>query len=317
MLLREYAIQPEALADLSAIRFFLDQTGVSHGRMISRYPKKWLAMVYSACDACRPADKARIEIRLNNIKSKLISTGRPYDGNGTTWPENAIAEHAREPFTGVILSDTDPAARSETIVSASNVDEDCPCWQVSRDSVVDRTAADLCRPATTLLRMSREVVFVDRYFDGGGNHGRPLTAFLNEALTGVVPSRLEYHFDDRASKAHVLDRLRHMLRFLPSLDGIPLRFVRWTELPEADGLHPRYILTEHGGIKYDWGLGEDSGKTTDVLLLGPSDEIYVRRWSEYCAASTTFDFVDGFEILNGQVYHIDRDAGLFNNIGPA
>lgn len=312
-MLREYAIQPEVLADLNAIRFFLDQTGVNQGRMISRYPKRWIAMVYNACASCRPLEKKRIEIRLKDIERKVIHTGRPYDGNGRSWVDNALVEHAREPFTGVILVDSDPAPRSGMVVSASCVDETCPCWRISRDAVVNRDAESLCRPAVHLLRMATEIVFVDRYFGGNASHGRPLAAFLQEALNGSKPKRLEYHSEAGSSWDHLRDKLLKMIPFLPLPPGIPLKFVRWETLPQGDGLHPRYILTEHGGIKYDWGLGEDAGKTTDIHLLDAA--IYARRWSEYSATSTAFKFVDGFEVLDGQLYRLGLVAGRFCNVG--
>jgi hypothetical protein len=310
MLLREYAIQPEVLTNLESIRFFLDQTGVWQGRMISRYPKKWLALVYTACASCRPAEKARMEMRLKDVARKLVASDRPYDHSIPTWAGNVLAEHSHEPFSGVILIDSDPSPRSATVVGASDVDENCPCWHVSRDMIVQRETVALCRPATHLLRMSKQVVFVDRYFDCGVSHGPPLAAFLTEALKGCIPTRLEYHFDGAASHDHVREKLRKMLPFLPLPAGVPLRFIRW-----KDGLHPRYILTEYGGLKYDWGLGAEEGRATDVHLLDSG--IYRQRWGEYCATSTAFTFLDGFEILSGQVYRIEPAAGQFKNVGLA
>jgi hypothetical protein len=45
-------------------------------------------------------------------------------------------------------------------------------------------------------------------------------------------------------------------------DGMPpgsrLKICRWDQKHEGDFFHSRYILTEKGGVRIDWGL--DSGK---------------------------------------------------------
>jgi hypothetical protein len=314
-MLREYAIQPEVLTTFENVRYFLDATGVHQGRMISRFPKNWTAMVYAACGGCRAIEKARIEVRLRtDLRDKLISTQRFYDGSGPSWVANALREHSGvNPFAGVILHETDSSPRSRSVISAEEINERCECWRTSHDAVVPRTAADLCCAARPLLNISQEIVLVDQYFSGGAAHGKPFTALLAEAAQGETLKRLEYHLSNRFSWDHFKDVVTGMTHFIRAPRGLPLRFVRWNQIPAGDGMHPRYVLTERGGLKYDWGLAEDTGTTTDVHLLDSG--VYARRWNEYRASSTTFQFVDGIELLDGRLCRIGIHAGLFRNEG--
>ncbi len=57
-------------------------------------------------------------------------------------------------------------------------------------------------------------------------------------------------------------------------------------------MHPRYILTDLGGLSYDWGLDEDPKEYTDVKLLDYEDwENKYKRWSspnlELCTPELT------------------------------
>lgn len=318
MLLREYAIQPQVLSNLQSVRYFLDQTGVAHGRMISRYPQRWCAMVYAACEKSRPKEKAKIEIRLKrDVARRLLPSARPYGDAGPDWIPNALHEHARRPFAGVILKDEAPGDRTAAVVNASDVDEHCRCWQVSRDEVVPRTAEDMASRARNLLRISREIVFVDYFFSGKAKYGKPLTAFLASAMDGCQPTRIEYHLQARATKAQFVHELgAKIVPYLPPLPlDVGIRFIRWKQRPQREGLHPRYVLTEHGGIRYDHGLDEGKvGETTDVALLDA--DVYGTRWDQYCAASTAFHFADGFEVLNGAICRIKPDGACFRNVGP-
>ena len=60
-----------------------------------------------------------------------------------------------------------------------------------------------------------------------------------------------------------------------------VRLYRWTSWhSSSDFFHARYILTERGGVRIDWGL--DSGKAgqkTDVTLL--DDDMWNQTWNMF------------------------------------
>jgi hypothetical protein len=72
-----------------------------------------------------------------------------------------------------------------------------------------------------------------------------------------------------------------------------MTLVRWRKERETAGetLHPRYILTDRGGIRVDHGLDEgEPGETTDIGLL--SENLYSQRWGEYQRGTGVHEFVD-------------------------
>jgi hypothetical protein len=147
-------------------------------------------------------------------------------------------------------------------------------------------------------------------FEGGAGHGKPLAAVLAECFQGSQPHRIEYHCDDRSTFTFFTDKIRQMEGFLPPIpSGFRIRFIRWRSLPDGDSPHPRYILTDRGGLRYDYGLSEEDGKTTDIGILGP--DVYARRWSEYSASGTAFEFVDGLELRNHKLAVLRKDGSVF------
>jgi|GEM_PF-1249186 len=313
MLLREFAVDPGLFRDFPSMQYVLDGMGIHTGRMLAKFPKDWQKRAYATCESLSPAEKSRAEIRLARVKNLFLTGGRPFD-KSRTWLENALVEHVKSPFHGVVaVNDVDNGVLGGDIVKAEDLDPACLPWQVSIDCVQSRDAASLCDVAKPLLHISKEIVFVDRYFAGGANHGRPLAAFLAEAFQGAQPTRIEYHCDDRVPFSHFSDQIRRMDRFLTCPVGFSIRFIRWKQIPEGDSPHPRYILTDRGGMRYDFGLSEDEGKTTDIGLIGM--DVYARRMMEYCPEGTAFEFADGVELRDHTLYHLKLDNGFFEQDG--
>src|SRR4051812_21891282 len=90
----EFALDPGVLSDWRSVQLFVDKFGVENGRMISRFPSKWLGMVHEAAKACSVRDLKRIEEQLvilrQNKASIFVNSGRSYNPI-VTWLENAEA----------------------------------------------------------------------------------------------------------------------------------------------------------------------------------------------------------------------------------
>ena len=70
-----------------------------------------------------------------------------------------------------------------------------------------------------------------------------------------------------------------------------MRVFRWEIEERGDELHARYVMTERGGIRYDFGLDEKKfNKTTDVMLMDP--QVYKERWKNYQKETSPFKFHD-------------------------
>src|SRR5439155_8612355 len=107
--------------------------------------------------------------------------------------ENVRRQYPDRPFDAVITIRDEDGIKPCLVVG--EFFEDDPNWDVPRGFVIERTAEAIARVAGPLVMNSREVVFVDPYFDPTVPEWRnPLTAILEEATRGGrVLRRCELH----------------------------------------------------------------------------------------------------------------------------
>jgi len=81
----------------------------------------------------------------------------------------------------------------------------------------------------------------------------------------------------------------HLKPLIPK--DIKIKLYRWDFDDGGEGIHARYILTERGGMRIDWGLDSGrEGQKTDVCLM---DDIFCnKRWIDFKETSTTFTLVN-------------------------
>lgn len=296
----EFALDPEVLKTWPAFRYLTDQFGMSHGRLISRFPNKWKKAVYEACESASPIDKSRIEEGLRRIDPKLYASGREYD-SACQWIVNASRSHAEHPFRAIITTAERSGANGAT--DHESISDNTECWLPGL-APVRRQAAEMAAAAEKLLKSSAEIIFVDQHFSCAARHGRPLAAFLEVALQGAVIKRLEYHVGcNNKSADWFREALGRQVKHLNLPAGIPLTFYRWNEKPGGEEFHARYILTELGGLRFDVGLDDAdddrSLQTTDVTAVDL--ETHCQRRSEYHAGSDSFALADVWIVQDGVV----------------
>lgn len=312
MLLAEYAIEPQSLSTWDRFRYIADMCGVSTGRLISNFPNNWCGAVRDSAVDMSTLTKTRFIEKLKHLKQNaLIDLGRNYD-TSRSWQENTLVEHQRMEFKAIIADRPD----SPEMLDISLLDTSDAAWNVANEEAVPRTADDLALVAAFLLCMARQVIFVDPYFSAEDRRcRRPLIKFLEHAQYPL--SRMEFHLCSRnsGSQEHFLDMLNsRLLLDLRRWGGLPADqkffFIRWNELPNGDGeaIHPRYILTDKGGMRFEHGLAEENeNERTDVSLLDQG--LYQYRLSQYNPASTCFEFVDGWCIQSGQISRVTIENG--------
>lgn len=291
----EFALDPGVLNNFHAIRYFLEKFGVHRGRLISRYPRKWKKMVFEACVACGDIERKRIEESLNNADNKLMSTSRSYDST-LTWFINAEHQHTIKPFHAIISS-SNPRGVPEVLIADEVSEEATPLLRIKREDCVPRSAGVLASLVRPLLQISSEVLFIDPYFNPTKERFlTTLSQFLMALDGNDKVNCIEYHLGDDLDEAYFKAECRRNIpRLLPKNKKI--RFLRWRqqEADPGDQLHPRYILTNLGGIRIDVGLdaGEE-GETTDISLLDLP--VYQQRWKDY-HDSPAFELVDELTIV--------------------
>ncbi len=300
-MINEYAVEPAAVNNWQDFLHVYEDVGVEHGRLISRFPKEWDSKViesFKENPALRDIDRSRIVERLRSLKkNKMARLGRQYDPE-KNWIKNVEAQQGQRPFQAVLTRN-----KEQNIQNCLNIDEleeAHPLWKVPKDKVVPRKAYELACCARLLLQISREIVIVDPHFDP--DKSRFLETFshmVTFAFEQHAPNRLELHVEDKGQD----DNWWHekCQKYLPNClpVGFPVAVYRWRKKPDGDKPHARYVLTELGGIRYDYGLDEweGDGQTTDVSLL--SHSVYERRWWEYQEKTAAFDLVDKIKVVGG------------------
>lgn len=307
-MLFEFAVEPEVMTSWHNVRLLSNLFGLEHARLISKFPSKWQREVCEACDR-RPdlgdVEKKRIKEKVFLLGAKLVSTGRPYTPT-KLWLENAESEHIRRPFRAIIAT-TNPRAHT-FILDVDSLDESVGLWNVPREVKVPREPRLMATCVSLLFEMSRSILFVDPNFKPEAvRFRRPLIEFLTVACdvtqrTGRSFNRIEYHLKSVCNLSFFVNECRRSL--LPRIPkGCEITFFRWKRLKPGEDLHPRYVLTDMGGIRFDCGLDDgEPGETTDAGLL--SQALYVERWEDFqqtptSGRSATYDLVDRIRVVGG------------------
>lgn len=296
-MLKEYALQPDLLSSLSVFLYLHDKFGYGRGRLIARYPERWEKMVYDSLSDCLPGTKKRIEVGLIQLKSAICPRLHEWDDK-KIWLDNAIEEHAKRPFCAIISQDNPNSVKA--VIQADHLYEfGEPRWQAERQRRIERTAKEMVACAEPLLRNARRILFVDPYFNPQApRFKRPLQALLRivahrpagipdiEIHTGHTKAGIKSFFDEECKK--------HLPSIIPR--GIKIRLIRW----DQDHLHNRFILTEHGGLKFSHGLDDHNGRSPkhDIVdLLEPAP--YKATWQEYQRDSPNFPLIEDDLIIEG------------------
>jgi hypothetical protein len=291
-MIKEFAIEPKVIATWRHFQLLWNDFGVAKGRLISRFPKTWNRQVYELAqelNSNQPVHALSICERIRQGATKIIPSRREFDPEAS-WLANATGQMKVRPFHAIVAQDN-PTGHSSVLV-ADELDREHPLYRVETDCKVPRTAEALAQCAALVLSVCEEVQFVDPHFDVFRRRFRETFA---EILTRcrAAPQRLrvcEIHtrrpadFDQKTQAAVFR---QHFQKELPA--GVMLRVHFWSERAGGEKMHPRFLLTELGGLKFDYGLdeGEGPGDKTWVMLMDQGMWETVRR--DYSHPSPTFD----------------------------
>jgi hypothetical protein len=315
----EFALEPELVAtwhDRRAFLFFEEKFGLRTGRIVSAYPKKWVAQVWQAFqdspngqdqNAQRNLDALLRDLTQNMVKRRNTFTEIP------VWLERAETEHAERPFHAIVAREN-PRANEHVIPAERLVAEGHSRWTVPDHPPVARSAVELVAAVAPMLRACRHIVFIDPYFDPAKQRFmEPMAAFLQKIWAdryGVENPRVELHTGiDRFFREHergqdrnadeerrvcanlVLEMQRRLARIIPT--GKEVHITIWKQREHGQKLHNRYILSEVCGVAFGTGLDQNDDQAaieTDDLHMMDSAKL-VTRWQEYLGNPPLFDQV--------------------------
>lgn len=269
-MIHEFAVEPEVMATWEHFRLLWEDFGVSRGRFLVEYPKDWRKRVYDV------VDRLSKPIRANAIKSKIgdhsMRLARLVGPAGRTftpgkWLDNALQQQeSARPFRAIVTGQ-DGLERTD-VLHATDFARDEEPWAAPTQRKCARTAEALTDAVLGMLCHSAELLLVDRHFDA--TEPRFTRPFGMMVAARTAWKRLELHTALRPSQklpALTGKYTRCLAPLVPS--GTELKVVLWPGLPDGERLHPRFVLTERGGMHFDYGLdeGHSSNETTLVSLL--------------------------------------------------
>jgi len=309
-MIHEFAVEPACLDNWQTFRYLIEQFGVSRGRLISRFPKEWIKKVkgHCSCGAFTFVQKQQLEIELKRIMNHaLIRSGRDYE-NSISWAENAVKQHINsKPFHAIIVKQI--AHPEKYLLEAGDISHNTPLWAIPRERKILRSVDALSDAIVPLLRISKRILFVDKMFRTNSSADRwktTLESFIQRAVMERenIPS-FEYHFEFPSSDFGVAEASRReefqreadqylqdilLQDILPQ--GVSLKLCRWTRWhDQSDFFHARYVLTERGGIRIDWGLDQGKpGETTHISLM--DEGIWQECWESFQDGAKVFQLID-------------------------
>ena len=296
-MLSEFAVEPEVIGEWSNFQMLWGDFGIAQRRQIALFPTDWKKRVMD--HARQLAASSEIgEIKVTSIEKRLLGlSAKPqfrkvncsdWDPD-LSWLENCL-RHDPE-FEAIVASCSHPNKR---VVSKNDLLKDEPPYHRPTDYEIDRRPDSIVEALWSLLEQSKEIVLVEPNFDPAEPRFRGVLEIIIDRLheAGKIPKRFEIH----TSKYRQKDGFRiprvNQSNFGNTLSPIlfsnwKLCICAWAENRVEDHQHPRFLLTEIGGIHIDWGL--DSGEAgSRTLAKGLSEEVHQKLFSKYSAAGHAF-----------------------------
>jgi hypothetical protein len=304
----EYAVEPAMVAAWARNRDIglAPQFGLDQRRVVSGFPTNWEGEVtgalmesfdYDAGDPEYIDAQAYLDGLLSFMKQNMV--GRHHRNTNQPWIDQALQEHATEPFHAILASQV-IAAHGEIITPDVVHRLHDARWYLPTINVTAKTVEALADHLAPLLRTANNIILVDPYFKPQDPTYRDVLAkLLDRALERRSPSRPPIVLtvmsgvgdrDRPASGVPVADQLRNeadsrcraaVARLGPCVPvGMSIAFQCIAEFSGGDQVHNRYLLTDLGGACIPYGmqaLGENVFDDISPLYVGQ----YRSRWRQY------------------------------------
>lgn len=298
-MIHEFAVEPEVMASYQHFRELWPQLGAAKGRLVAEYPPDWRDRVCRLAYEVSSIKAASIAARIKPPPGQgavpfWIPTNRPLD-KGKDWLANAEKHQPPRDFKAIVAR-KNPRAQTRVLV-AGEFNQDLAPWKLPTQCEKPRTAANLLDCVRLLLNHSEDIILVDQNFDPLLDRFKdPLAAWLQSRDPKCPWRRCELHMshpmnNGQPDKTVLAVRQSYLSSELPSVipTGTALQAFHWLRKPGGKKLHPRFIITERGGIQYDYGLdeGDSPGDTTIVTLM--DEDLWRTVRQDYSQPSPSFD----------------------------
>lgn len=315
----EFALDPELVArwhDRKEFLFFEEKFGVRSRRIVSAYPRSWKKLVWEAFHRGASSKNQNARTRITEVIQHLSKNSVRRHSSFPeidVWLERAEKEHEQRPFHAIVAT-KNPRRQSFVITADGLIEKGHECWNIPELSPTSRTAEEIAGALLPAMRLCRQAILVDPYFDP--NKRRFRTTFkailesVKENVCGLNQIEFELHTSiDRFFKSwergesrdpenekrvsfQLIADFKNWLPFL-MVPGVELKIVIWKQKERGEKLHNRYLLTDMIGVMLGSGSDsaedQDSIETDDMVLL--DEKQYTARREQFIGSCPAFDLV--------------------------
>jgi hypothetical protein len=281
---KEIAIDPAAATTSSReFDYIIEMFGISKGRLIAAFPKKWKRLVYQAAEEKHKGtlELLKIQERLKQLSdSSFIRRNRPGEGCENNWLQAAVNEHERLPFDGIISTQN---GTHPHVVAAEEIDGNHPLRSPNRQWKVLRRAKEMGQCCEPILLGCKHAKLIDPHFDPGAPRFRnTFFEILKYIGSGTI---VDIFRGDKNMDAKTAIRLLDGALKGINHDGIRVRLF----LFDQGKMHNRFVLSEIGGVAFHIGLDEDFSNERPVDIVDVLQEnIRLDEWHTYESTNPIF-----------------------------
>jgi hypothetical protein len=260
IVLGEFALNPACVNSFNDLKDIGRRFGFQHGAVISDFPNEWEKIVRQKASELQEPDKSAFCDRLQKLKQDAIVRTRK-NKEGSSWLEQVRLAHAETPFYSVLHTESvDTFSEYSSVIDADELTADL------RECKVKRTASGLISSIFPLVVSSDRFSVIDPFIEPNEANLKFLRALIQTRRTngfGILYLDLHLEFDANA----------------PRRDGTEAcfrEFENWVKM------HPRYLLTDRGGVRLDRGISIPAdivkqNHDTDVVMMTNSFKTIVER----------------------------------------
>lgn len=296
--LAECAVDPEVMARWQHFAALWSQFGVDRGRLIAPFPKRWLKLVAQLARQLTregvnsPVNLDRMIERLRpaNCRHRMWPSDpeRPWDDT-KSWMENAQIQDV--PFDLIVAFETAAGSGQPNILVAGDFDFEDPKFSTRCEQRIPRTATAIVASMRRLLSCSRQIRIVEPHYsiERKDQFLPTFEKMIAEVIAGGRCQEIDLilcrrpAFDLEIQRGNLTTAFQNLLP-----KGFSLRVMFLGKLNENQ--HPRFLLSNLGGIRIDYGFDEGRHADETVLVNLMQRDIWQGYWADYSEKGSVFDF---------------------------
>ncbi len=292
----EFAVDPALICEWEFFKELRDKFGIFQGRFIADYPHKGWKKVAAEILEQRASGANPVRNHATIIEwlkspggsrdLRFARQQRPYH-ESRPWIKNA--EQQSGGFHAILSDQESDAQNAIRMLETTCLAEEL-LFRIDTQPRIARTDTALVAIAKPLLKCAKRVKWVDRFLATANE--REQSVFKTQAVVecldwmrneGHAPELLELHLEWVGCdySRHLVDGLRQKLeRHLPPAMQMS---IHWWAASQEENIHPRFLLTDVGGLNYDHGT--DPGRGTTIVHLLQEQRLR-DEWSRYTPESS-------------------------------